>query len=185
MTETTTIKTESLPEGLLLRPLRASDADQYHALQEQPGLFAQANPHMPYRSLDERRDWLARIGPPAIVLAAVVGDTLVGTAEIQPGRMRRAHTAVVGMSVHEAWQGRGIGKRLMAELIDIADNWLGLRRLELQVFVDNARALGLYRRFGFDIEARQRGCVVRDGALVDMYLMARLRDAIPFGAPAR
>jgi putative acetyltransferase len=179
---TTTKKTNELPGDLTLRPLRESDAQQYHVLSNQPSVFAHSNTQMPHRTLEETREWLAHIEPPLIAIAATVGDELVGSAEIEPGRMRRAHAALIGLAVHEAWRNRGIGKRLMAELIDIADNWLGLRRLELEVFVDNERAIDLYCHFGFEIEARHRGAVVRDGMLVDMYFMGRLRDAVPFSA---
>jgi putative acetyltransferase len=182
MKTTTTTTIEALPGGLTLRPLLESDAQQYHALLEQPTVFAQLYSHMPHRTLEETREWLAHIEPPLIAIAATVGDVLVGGAEIEPCRMRRAHAASIGLAVHEAWRNRGIGKRLMAELIDIADNWLGMRRLELHVFVDNERAIDVYCSFGFEIEARHRGSVVRDGMLADMYLMGRLHDAIPFSA---
>jgi putative acetyltransferase len=72
----------------------------------------------------------------------------------------------------------------MAELIDLADNWLGLRRLELHVFTDNDPALALYRKFGFEIEVHQRGAVLRRGALIDCYFMARLREPAPWMSPA-
>jgi putative acetyltransferase len=81
--------------------------------------------------------------------------------------------------VHDAFQGRGVGSLLLGALLDMADTALGLRRIELQVFVSNAPALALYRRFGFEVEARARADAIRDGALHDTFHMARL-----VGAPA-
>jgi len=49
-------------------------------------------------------------------------------------------------AVHILHKGIPVG---MAELIDIADNWLDLKRLELTVYVDNAPAIRLYEKFGF------------------------------------
>ena len=78
------------------------------------------------------------------------------------------------MGVHDAWTGKGIGTALLAALVDAADRWLGLRRLELMVHADNAPALALYRRFGFEPEGRHRAYALRDGKYVDALTMARL-----------
>ncbi|ANY77849.1 GNAT family acetyltransferase [Microvirga ossetica] len=71
--------------------------------------------------------------------------------------------------------GRGIGTRLLRELIEIADDWLNLRRIELTVYVDNARAIALYERHGFEIEGTHRDYAFRGGAFVDAYAMARVK----------
>jgi L-phenylalanine/L-methionine N-acetyltransferase len=172
----------SLPEGLKLRPLRVADAEQFHALGLLP-IVANGNPHAPFRTLASTREYLEQLAAPEIAIAATIGDTLVGQAEITPFKGRRAHAASLGICVHDAWHRRGIGRVLMAELVDLADNWLGLRRLELHVFADNHAALALYRKFGFEIEAHQRGAVLRRGVLIDCYFMARLREPAPWMSP--
>lgn len=80
------------------------------------------------------------------------------------------------MSVDEAFHGRGVGTAMMAALIDISDNWYNLRRLELEVYTDNDRAIRLYQKFGFEIEGTLRSFAWRDGAYADAYVMSRLRD---------
>lgn len=168
--------------NVLLRPLRAADAEAFHALQLLPGVFRQANVGMPYDSLDSTREWIAKLAPATVAIVAELDGTLIGHAEIYPNSGRRAHSASIGIGVHDDWQGCGIGSRLLAELIDAADNWMGLRRLDLHVFTDNEPALALYRKFGFEIEARFRGDVLREGELTDSYLMARVIDAMPIAA---
>lgn len=54
---------------------------------------------------------------------------------------------------------------------------LGLRRIDLTVFSDNAPAIALYRKFGFVEEGFSRGFALRDGMLADVLHMARLVDA--------
>ena len=66
---------------------------------------------------------------------------------------------------------------MLAALIDAADNWLNLRRLELTVYVDNEAAIALYKKFGFIIEGRLRQDAFRAGEFVDSYAMARLRES--------
>jgi putative acetyltransferase len=64
----------------------------------------------------------------------------------------------------------------MQAAVDLAENWLNLSRIELEVYTDNAAGLALYQKFGFEIEGTLRDYAFRDGQYVDSYLMARIRD---------
>ncbi|WP_233860084.1 GNAT family N-acetyltransferase [Paraburkholderia sp. HD33-4] len=168
----------SLPEGLVVRALRPGDAESLHALRLSPSVL-RGHPHAPYRPVGETREWIRQLASPALAIGAWVGDTMVGEAGLHPQKLRRAHVGQISISVDDGWQRRGIGAHLMRQILDFADNWLGLRRLELHVFTDNAAAIALYRKCGFKVEARFRGTVLREGVLVDSFLIARLRDPMP------
>ena len=71
------------------------------------------------------------------------------------------------------------GSALMAAMCDYADRWAGVLRLELTVFVDNAPAIALYRKFGFEIEGTHRAYALRDGRYADVHAMARLHPDPP------
>ena len=79
------------------------------------------------------------------------------------------------MAVRDDWQGKGAGTALMQAAVDLADKWLNLTRLELQVYTDNEPAIRLYKKFGFVVEGTQVRGNFRDGEYVDLYAMARLR----------
>jgi putative acetyltransferase len=79
------------------------------------------------------------------------------------------------MAVRDDWQGKGVGTALMQAGIDLADKWLNLTRLELEVYTDNEAAIRLYKKFGFVIEGTLVRFAYRDGQFVDVYAMARLR----------
>ena len=79
--------------------------------------------------------------------------------------------------MHDDWQGKGVGKELMRAIVDLADNWLNLTRLELEVYADNEPALRLYERFGFEVEGRLRQHALRDGQFIDSIMMGRLRPS--------
>lgn len=70
---------------------------------------------------------------------------------------------------------QGAGTALRQAAVDLADKWLNLERLELEVYTDNAPAVRLYTKFGFVIEGTLVRFAFRDGRYVDGYAMARLR----------
>ena len=94
-----------------------------------------------------------------------------------PHHPRRRHVGQIGMAVRDDWQGKGVGSALMAAAIDLADNWLNLSRLELEVYTDNQPAIALYKKFGFVNEGTLIRFGYRDGRYVDVHAMARLREA--------
>jgi putative acetyltransferase len=131
-----------------------------------------------------RELWRKRLAEPAeghYVLVACAGGEVVGNAGLHSAHHspRRAHAMGVGMAVPSAWQGKGVGNALMKSLVDFADNWLNVTRLELTVFTDNERAISLYRKFGFEIEGTHRAYALRAGRYADTHCMARLRSKPP------
>ena len=79
------------------------------------------------------------------------------------------------MAVRDDWQGKGVGTALMEAVLDLAENWLNLTRIELSVYTDNAAGVALYKKFGFEIEGTHRSYAFRNGEYVDAYSMARMR----------
>jgi putative acetyltransferase len=61
---------------------------------------------------------------------------------------------------------------------------MGVLRIELTVYTDNAPAIALYRKFGFVVEGCHRGYALRDGRYVDAFAMARLHPDPPTIAAA-
>lgn len=164
-------------EGLTIR---RAEPDDYPALYEMftsPKLYANTL-QLPYPSREGWRRRLAEPGEGRHNLVAVVGDKVVGMFGLNtfPHRPRRHHVGSLGMSVHDDWHGKGVGTALMRAGLDLADNWLNLTRLELEVYTDNEAAVRLYERFGFEREGLLRRHAYRDGRYVDAYVMARLRD---------
>ena len=165
-------------EGLYIRRAEPSDCSALHEIFSCPKVFA-GTLQLPYPSLEQWRQRLADAGDGTYNLVAVVGDRVVGMMGLHtfPNRPRRRHVGAIGMSVHDEWQGKGIGKSLMHAGLDLADNWLNLTRLELEVYTDNEPAIRLYEQFGFEREGTLRQHAFRDGRYVDSYLMARLRSS--------
>ena len=98
----------------------------------------------------------------------------MGFVNLQTFSDRRAHVGSIGIFVHDDYQNQGIGSQLMAAIIDLAENWLNLKRLELIVNTDNPSAIRLYEKFGFEKEGTLRKNAFRDGAYIDAYTMAKV-----------
>jgi L-phenylalanine/L-methionine N-acetyltransferase len=108
-------------------------------------------------------------------LVAVIEGQPIGAASLhREEHHRRSHAASLGMAVHDAYASRGAGSALMAAIVDLAERWWNIKRLELSVYADNARAIALYERFGFEREGLYRAYAWRDGEYVDSIAMARL-----------
>lgn len=116
-----------------------------------------------------------------VPLVAEIDGTVVGTAGLHPvsQQLRRRHAMALGIGIAPDAQGRGVGSALMQALCDYADRWAQVLRLELSVYADNARAIGLYRKFGFVHEGTHRAHAMRDGLFVDTWTMARLHPNPP------
>ena len=159
-----------------IRPMVAGDMEGFNALRRMPGVMENIL-GLPSERVERNIDGFQRMGPDDHVFAAVLEDgTLIGTAglNVHPNpRMR--HGATLGILVHTGYQNQGVGTALMKTVLDLADNWLMLVRVELEVFADNERAIHLYEKFGFEKEGLMRMSVVRDGQYRDNYKMARLR----------
>ena len=166
-------------EGLQIRRAEPDDYRAVHEIYSCPKAFA-GTLQLPYPSLEQWRQRLAEPGDDTYSLVAVVGDRVVGHFGLHtsPNKPRRRHAGTLGMGVHDEWQGKGVGSALMRAGVDLADKWLNLTRLELEVYTDNEAAIRLYERLGFEREGTLRQHAFRDGSYVDAYLMARLRPPV-------
>jgi putative acetyltransferase len=130
---------------------------------------------LPFTSLEARQRRHAAANANATRLVAVIDGKAIGMIFLAREENRRSHVGSIGMAVHDAYAGRGVGTALMQAVVDLAERWWNVRRLELSVYADNDRAISLYERFGFEREGLMRAYAWRDGEYVDSIAMARLR----------
>lgn len=132
-------------------------------------------PHAPLADLE------ARLAPARdiVKLVAAAGNEIVGFSELVmfTDNPRHKHAGEINMiTTSESWQGKGVGRALMAAMIDMADNWLNLRRVGLTVWSPNVRAIRLYESFGFSVEGVMPSYVFVNGRYVDATMMGRIRQ---------
>ncbi|BBZ49361.1 ribosomal protein S18-alanine N-acetyltransferase [Mycobacterium heidelbergense] len=101
-------------------------------------------------------------------VGARAGGALVGYAGISRlGRTPPFEYEVHTIGVDPAYQGRGIGRRLLGELLAFADGGV----VYLEVRTDNEAAIALYRSVGFERIGLRRRYYRASGA--DAYTMRR------------
>jgi L-phenylalanine/L-methionine N-acetyltransferase len=160
--------------GLSIRATRVDDFEAVTRLINMPG-FRAGTLRVPFQRAEDTRKWLEEQRPGNVSIVAVLDGEVVGQAGLERYVGRRSHAAGIGMGVHDDHCGKGIGTALLSELIDAADNWLQIRRIELSVYTDNEPAIRLYEKFGFEREGISRAYAFRAGNYVDAIAMARLR----------
>lgn len=160
--------------GIKIRPVRMEDAADLYEIALQPKVIA-GTLYAPSTRMSEVHKRLESLGPNDHKLVSEVDGKIVGEAQLRvmPGKLR--HVGAVDVLVHDEYQGRGIGRALLTALLDLADNYLGLIRVELEVWEDNAPAIRLYESLGFEVEGRKRKARFRAGEYLDLLVMGRVR----------
>ncbi|MCV2366717.1 GNAT family N-acetyltransferase [Roseateles oligotrophus] len=169
---------------ITIRRAQVSDAAAFADMMSHPEVFAGLlqNPHPSEEQWRQRLQDGSAPGKTDLNLVALnEAGRLLGSAGLHPAgaALRRRHVASLGVSVAQFAQGQGVGTALLAALMDYADNWGQILRTELTVYADNARAIKLYQRMGFEQEGRMKAYALRAGVYVDTLAMARLHPKPP------
>ena len=161
-------------QDVVIRGTRPQDADAITEVLNLPGV-RYGTLRQPFQSVERTRKYIESASPADILICAEWHGMIIGNAGLRRKFGRQHHIATLGIGVHDRFAGQGVGAALLSTLIDTADKWHDIRRIELDVFVDNARAIRLYEKFGFVHEGTLRQNAYRDGEYVDAHIMARLR----------
>jgi putative acetyltransferase len=158
----------------LVRPIKAADADDIASIYAHESVIINTG-QIPHRDAAFWQNFYKSRDPGGVELVCEVEGRAVGhLGLIMNHTPRRKHVATFGISVHPDFQGRGVGNALMTEMLNMADNWLNLMRVELSVASDNERAMRLYNKHGFVVEGEARYDIFSAGRYFSSTHMARL-----------
>jgi RimJ/RimL family protein N-acetyltransferase len=111
----------------------------------------------------------------SLLIVAVYNDKIVGILNFSGGsRERIAHCGMFGMSVLKDYWGIGIGTSLLDFMLDWAEETEVIKKIELQVKIDNKRAIELYKKMGFSIEGRLKKSIKIKDEFFDTLYMGKL-----------
>lgn len=91
---------------------------------------------------------LAECSRNEVMLVAKDGERIVGDASLSRLPRRMQHRGDLGIAALQGYWNRGIGSRLLCEVIEFA-RANAFSVIDLQVRSDNAAAIHLYEKFGF------------------------------------
>ena len=162
---------------LQIRHLATPDAAIYmalrlEALQRNPEAFGST---FEFENAQPLSWFEASLGRAAI-FGAFLDGTLAGMAGFAPQESaKRAHKALLwGMYVRAAARSAGVGKRLVASVLDHARGRVEM--VQLTVVSENEAARRLYRAMGFVEYGYEKRALKQDGKYYDDVLMVRFLE---------
>lgn len=162
-------------EEIKIRPIHINDARDIHEMQRQDSIIQQTMALSSGR-LKDIEDYIEGLTKEDHVFVAECNGHVRGVASLEERSGKLRYSGNVSISINEEVQGRGIGKTLLERIVKLADEELGLIRLELDVCADNIRALALYEMFHFKQEGYLHKAHFSQGKFIDVIIMGRIKE---------
>lgn len=126
-------------------------------------------------TMEQEKSWIENHQQHGFLYVATLEEQIVGVVNFLPSQSKRfSHQGMLGISIKEAYAGRGIGSTLINMLIDWAREQPTIEKIALEVFSNNERGIHLYKKLGFVEEGRlKRNARLDDGTYVDDIIMAQ------------
>ena len=161
--------------AITVRAARESDAAAICVIYNQGIEDRIATLETELRTAEERRHWMAARGPRHPVIVAEADGVVTGWGSLNLYNPRPAYQHVADFSVYveRGWRGKGMGRRLLDRLIELARE-LGYHKMMLSAFPFNTSGVALYERAGFTTIGICREMGLLDGKWVDTIIMEKL-----------
>ncbi|WP_442604434.1 GNAT family N-acetyltransferase [Paenibacillus sp. KN14-4R] len=160
---------------MTIRPIQISDAAGFQRICTQDAVLTNML-FLPSLRIDVMENRIRNLGTNQYEFVAEIEGKVVGFVGLVQGQnARRSHTGDLYLGVDSDHHRQGIGLALMSKILELADDWLMLERVELGVLATNPGAKALYEKLGFTVEGVKKGSIKSLGRFVDEIAMCRLR----------
>ena len=124
-------------------------------------------------------EWIASgggvSGDDLLLTAVLVADGHRPIGYVKAFRVDRfSRHAWIGQSLFDEHDtGHGYGRRMLTQVCDYLRDFVGLRKVSLEVLASNDRAASLYRSLGFEDEGRLKSQYFTEGTFEDVLILSR------------
>ena len=166
--------------SVVIREGRVSDAagclDYLREVSAEAGIMLPVDPDEWDMPVQDEEGFIQHMiaTPNSLILVVEDKGKIVGILTCNGGgRRAMRHATTLGITLHKDYRDKGLGHRLMQRTVDWA-RANGVTRIELHVYVENAKAIHLYEKFGFTVEGRRTAPYYHNGKYIDDLVMALL-----------
>lgn len=166
-------------ETAILRSPRLEDAQemaQYLKTCAGETHFLLRAPEECTETMQQETDFLQKMidSPTSLTIVCEVDGEIAGNCQINfNARVKTRHRASIGIGLLKKYWNLGIGTAMLRELIATAKE-RNIYQIELEVIEGNERAMGLYRKMGFEIVAAKPDAIrLKDGTMLKEFFMVK------------
>lgn len=159
----------------LLRPATAADLPAINAIYNHYVLHSTCTYQTVPSTAEERAEWFAAHGEKHPVIVAEDDGKVIGWGSLSRFHPRQAYENSVEDSIylHHEWQGRGLGSKVIAELLRLAEA-LGHHTVLGGIDADQAGSIALHAKFGFEKVSHLREVGFKFGRWLDVLWMQKM-----------
>jgi len=160
---------------MLVRLAQATDGEAIRAIYNLEVLESTVTFDLVPRSHDDQRAWLAAHAGAHPAIVAVEGDQIAGFGSLSPYKDRAAYSTTVEDSVYvdREWRGKGVGKLILGELLNLATTH-GFHAVIARIVGDHRASLALHEGCGFAYVGVEKEVGRKFGRWLDVVELQRL-----------
>ena len=127
------------------------------------------------KTIDEQKIWFKQHGPKNPIIVAEYNGKIAGWASLSNWSDRCAYsdTAEISVYVKEEFQRKGIGKKLMNEIVKQGEK-SGLHTLIARITSGNKVSVNIHKAVGFEHIGVMKECGYKFGKRLDVYFMQKI-----------
>lgn len=162
---------------LLIRQARLGDLEAITEIYNDAILKTVATFDTEPKTIEEQELWFAEHGPKYPILVAEQDGLVIGWVSLSRWSDRCAYsdTAEISLYVREEFQGKGIGKKLIQEIIREGKN-AGLHTVIARIAQGSEVSIHLHKSMGFEHIGVMKEVGRKFGKLLDVYLMQKIYE---------